>query len=125
MATMTRRSVAIAVLLLCAVAAGLTGVPVGAQDGRTWAASIEDVRRTASMVPGPRPVRINFLKFAESRRTKNFSVEGAPTIPSIQARTVFQVVYADGHVSFHSDSIDLHLWQALSTIDSGEPVSGQ
>ena len=98
MATMTRRSVAIAVLLLCAVAAGLTGVPVGAQDGRTWAASIEDVRRTASMVPGPRPVRINFLKFAESRRTKNFSVEGAPTIPSIQARTVFQVVYADGHV---------------------------
>jgi glyoxylase-like metal-dependent hydrolase (beta-lactamase superfamily II) len=98
MATMTRRSAAIAVLLLCAVAAGLSGVPVRAQDGQTWAASIEDVRRTASMVPGPRPVRINFLKFAESRRTKNFSVEGAPTIPSIQARTAFQVVYADGHV---------------------------
>jgi glyoxylase-like metal-dependent hydrolase (beta-lactamase superfamily II) len=38
------------------------------------------------------------LKFAESRRTKNFSVKGAPTIPSIQARTAFQVMYADGSV---------------------------
>ena len=35
------------------------------------------------------------------------------------------VVYADGHVSFHSDSIDLFLWQALSTFNSGDPVSGQ
>ena len=34
-------------------------------------------------------------------------------------------VYADGHVSFHSDSIDLHLWQALSTIAGGEVASGQ
>ena len=34
-------------------------------------------------------------------------------------------VYADGHVSFHSDSIDIFLWQALSTIAGGEPVSGQ
>ena len=34
-------------------------------------------------------------------------------------------VYADGHVSFHSDSIDLLLWQALSTIAGGEAISGQ
>jgi glyoxylase-like metal-dependent hydrolase (beta-lactamase superfamily II) len=38
------------------------------------------------------------LKFAESRRTKNFSVKGAPSIPSVQARTAFQVMYADGSV---------------------------
>ena len=50
------------------------------------------------MIPGPRPLRINVLKFAESRRTKNFSVQGAPAEPSVQARTVFQVVYRDGYV---------------------------
>ena len=38
------------------------------------------------------------LKFAESRRTKNFSIKGAPADPSVQARTAFQVMYADGHV---------------------------
>ena len=34
-------------------------------------------------------------------------------------------VYADGHVSFHTDSIDFFLWQSLSTISTGEMVSGQ
>jgi glyoxylase-like metal-dependent hydrolase (beta-lactamase superfamily II) len=43
-------------------------------------------------------LRINMLKFAESRRTKNFSVQGAPADPSVQARTVFQVVYRGGTV---------------------------
>ncbi|MGH9204779.1 MAG: MBL fold metallo-hydrolase, partial [Vicinamibacterales bacterium] len=43
-------------------------------------------------------LRLNVLKFAESRRTKNFSVKDAPADPSVQARTAFQVVYADGHV---------------------------
>jgi glyoxylase-like metal-dependent hydrolase (beta-lactamase superfamily II) len=43
-------------------------------------------------------LRVNVVKFAESRRTKNFSVQGAPTEPSVQARTAFQVVYADGTV---------------------------
>ena len=38
------------------------------------------------------------LKFAESHRTKNFSVKGEPATPSVQARTVFQVVYPDGYV---------------------------
>ena len=97
MTTMKRQVSAIAVLLLWAVAAP-TGVPVSAQDAPTWTATLEDVRRTAAVIPGPRPLRINFQKFAESRRTKNFSVEGAPATPSIQARTAFQVVYPDGHV---------------------------
>jgi len=50
------------------------------------------------MIPGGDPLRINVLKFAESRRAKKFSVKGAPDEPSVQARTVFQVVYADGYV---------------------------
>ena len=33
-------------------------------------------------------------------------------------------LYGDGHVRFHADSIDLFLWQALSTIDGSETISG-
>jgi len=72
---------------------------VGAQSGaREWQASLPDIRAAAALVPGRRPLRINVVKFAESRRTKNFSVSGAPADPSVQARTAFQVVYADGSV---------------------------
>jgi glyoxylase-like metal-dependent hydrolase (beta-lactamase superfamily II) len=61
-------------------------------------ADISEIRRTAALIPGRRPSRINVLKFAESRRTKNFSVKGEPASPSVQARTVFQVIYPDGYV---------------------------
>lgn len=67
-----------------------------------WSADIGEVRHTASLIPGAKPLRINVVKFAESRRTKNFSVKGAPKEPSIQARTVFQVVYPDGTVMVDS-----------------------
>jgi len=63
-----------------------------------WSADIGEVRRTAALIPGTKPSRINVLKFAESHRTKNFSVKGEPATPSVQARTVFQVVYPDGYV---------------------------
>jgi glyoxylase-like metal-dependent hydrolase (beta-lactamase superfamily II) len=63
-----------------------------------WSADLADIRRVATIIPGRKPLRINVLKFAESHRTKNFSVKGEPATPSIQARTVFQVVYADGNV---------------------------
>src|ERR1700761_2958346 len=59
-------------------------------------ATIDELRQTAKLIPGRRPLRINVVKFAESLRTKNFSVKGAPAEPSVQARTAFQVVYADG-----------------------------
>ena len=68
----------------------------------SWSADINQVRRTASLIPGARPLRINVIKFAESRRTKNFSVKGAPIEPSIQARTAFQIVYRDGTVMVDS-----------------------
>jgi glyoxylase-like metal-dependent hydrolase (beta-lactamase superfamily II) len=63
-----------------------------------WSADISEIRRTAALIPGRKPSRINVLKFAESHRTKNFSVKGEPATPSIQARTVFQVVYPDGYI---------------------------
>jgi glyoxylase-like metal-dependent hydrolase (beta-lactamase superfamily II) len=71
---------------------------VAAQGGSSWTANIDDIRRTAALIPGRHPVRINFLKFAESRRTKNFSVKDAPATPSVQARTAFQVIYPDSYV---------------------------
>jgi glyoxylase-like metal-dependent hydrolase (beta-lactamase superfamily II) len=64
----------------------------------TWTANLNDVRSVAKVIPGRRPLRINVLKFAESRRTKNFSIKGAAAEPSVQARTAFQVMYADGSV---------------------------
>jgi glyoxylase-like metal-dependent hydrolase (beta-lactamase superfamily II) len=67
-----------------------------------WTADLNEIRHMAGMIPGAHPLRVNVLKFAESRRTKNFSVKGAPKDPSIQARTAFQVVYPDGTVMIDS-----------------------
>jgi glyoxylase-like metal-dependent hydrolase (beta-lactamase superfamily II) len=71
--------------------------PLNAQD-QAWTAEIAAARRVASRLPGRKPLRVNVVKFAESHRTKNFSVQGAPVQPSVQARTAFQVVYADGTI---------------------------
>ena len=93
---MRRWIVVFLTVLVVAAAARMYSVPTRAQGA--WTADLEEVRRTARLIPGPRPLRINFLKFAESRRTKNVSVEGAPALPSVQARTAFQVVYPDATV---------------------------
>jgi glyoxylase-like metal-dependent hydrolase (beta-lactamase superfamily II) len=85
-----------------AIFAGLIAAAPADAQTPAWSADIAAVRQVASLIPGPRPLRINILKFAESRRTKNFSVKGAPKIPSIQARTAFQVVYRDGTVMVDS-----------------------
>jgi len=83
------------VLVLCAC------LPASAQTA-TWSADLNDIRHVAAMIPGAKPLRVNVIKFAESRRTKNFSVKGAPKDPSIQARTAFQIVYRDGTVMLDS-----------------------
>ena len=70
--------------------------------GQSPWANVDELRQAARLIPGPRPVRINVVKFAESHRTKNFSIKGAPAEPSIQARTAFQVVYPDGTVMIDS-----------------------
>ena len=95
---MTLRWAAAAALILFAAGAPASALRLSAQTAPAWTASLEDIRRTASLIPGRRPARINFLKFAESRRTKNFSVKDAPATPSIQARTAFQVMYPDASV---------------------------
>jgi glyoxylase-like metal-dependent hydrolase (beta-lactamase superfamily II) len=82
-------------------AAALALSPAVAADA-VWTAEIAAIRQTAAATPGAKPLRVNVVKFAESRRTKNFAVKGAPTEPSIQARTAFQVVYPDGYVMIDS-----------------------
>ncbi len=67
-----------------------------------WSVRLDEIRQLAAMIPGRRALRINVLTFAESRRSKKFSVQGAPDEPSVQARTVFQVVFADGTVMIDS-----------------------
>jgi glyoxylase-like metal-dependent hydrolase (beta-lactamase superfamily II) len=96
---MCRTTNVVAVLLLAAGVLNTSAAPARAQNGSSgWRASLPDIRATASLIPGRRPLRVNILKFAESRRTKNFSIKGAPADPSVQARTAFQVMYADGHI---------------------------
>jgi glyoxylase-like metal-dependent hydrolase (beta-lactamase superfamily II) len=90
---------AFAFLVLAAAAA--SSPPALAAD-TPWSANLNDIRHTAAMQPGAKPLRINVIKFAESRRTKNFAIKGAPKEPSIQARTAFQVVYPDGYVMIDS-----------------------
>ena len=67
-----------------------------------WTADLAAIRKAAQMIPGPRPMRINVVKFAESRRTKNFSLKGAPNEPSVQARTAYQIVYPQGTIMVDS-----------------------
>ena len=76
---------------------GAAQQPAGAAK-TAWSADLADIRRAAALIPGRKPLRINVLKFAESHRTKNFVVKGEAADPGTQARTVFQVVYADGSV---------------------------
>jgi glyoxylase-like metal-dependent hydrolase (beta-lactamase superfamily II) len=86
------------VLVLIVTAPGTADRSAVAQSAASWTADIADIRRAAGLIPGARPTVLNFLKFAESRRTKNFSVQGAPATPSVQARTAFQVIYPDSYV---------------------------
>ena len=97
-----RRVMSTTVVTALLIAAGIVHVgysPTRAQnDLPEWRASLPSIRATAAVIPGRRPLRLNILKFAESRRTKNFSIAGAPADPSVQARTAFQVMFADGHI---------------------------
>ena len=73
--------------------------PVSAQP---FSADLNAIRQAAKAMPGALPLRVNVVKFAESRRTKNFAIKGAPREPSIQARTAYQVVYPDGTIMIDS-----------------------
>jgi glyoxylase-like metal-dependent hydrolase (beta-lactamase superfamily II) len=77
----------------------LVAAPVSAQP---FSADLTAIRQAAKAMPGALPLRVNVVKFAESRRTKNFAIKGAPREPSIQARTAYQVVYSDGTIMIDS-----------------------
>ncbi|HEV2201490.1 MAG TPA: MBL fold metallo-hydrolase [Bryobacteraceae bacterium] len=79
-----------------------TAATIPAGSPATIPVTIDDLRQAARLIPGRRPLRINVVKFAESRRTMNFSVKGAPAVPSVQARTAYQVVYPDGTIMIDS-----------------------
>jgi len=91
-----------------------------AGDKPAWSADIAEIRRVATLIPGRKPLRINVLKFAESRRTKNFTVKGEPSTPSVQARTVFQVVYPDGYVMVDA-GMDEPMHKQIGRGAEGEP----
>ena len=76
-----KRLVLAALFLLVLVIAPTAQQP----SGPAWSANISDIRRVATLIPGRKPQRINVLKFAESHRTKNFSVKGEPATPSVAA----------------------------------------
>lgn len=93
-------------LVVLAALPGLQAVPPAQA---AWTADIDTIRQAARVIPGRQPLRINVLKFAESRRTKNFSVKDAPAVPSVQARTAFQVVYPDSYVMVDAGmDVDTH-----------------
>jgi len=91
---MYRATLFAAALLVLAVVA-----PASAQP---FSADLSAIRQAAKSMPGALPLRVNVVKFAESRRTKNFAIKGAPREPSIQARTAYQVVYPDGTIMIDS-----------------------
>ncbi len=91
---------AVAFLALAAV------MPASAQP---FSADLSAIRQAAKSMPGALPVRVNVVKFAESRRTKNFAIKGAPREPSIQARTAYQIVYPDGTIMIDTGmDVDVH-----------------
>jgi glyoxylase-like metal-dependent hydrolase (beta-lactamase superfamily II) len=83
---------------LCAAFVLVPGLPPAADTAPPWRADLAQIRQMATLIPGSRPLRVNVIKFAESRRTKNFAVKGLPAEPSVQARTAYQIVYPDGTV---------------------------
>ncbi len=66
--------------------------------GRRWNPDLDAVRAAARMMPGPRPLRVNAVKVAESHRPKSVAVEGGSDDTTVFARTAYQIVYPDGHV---------------------------
>ena len=54
---------------------------------------LERIRGAADTIPGNSPTAINFLKIAETHRTRAAVIQGGSDTPFVSARTVFQVLY--------------------------------
>jgi glyoxylase-like metal-dependent hydrolase (beta-lactamase superfamily II) len=93
-----RRLLSMRLIGWCISLVCLAQTALAAEPAPPWHADLAEIRQAAGMIPGPKPLRVNVIKFAESRRTKNFAVKGLPAEPSVQARTAYQIVYADGTI---------------------------
>jgi glyoxylase-like metal-dependent hydrolase (beta-lactamase superfamily II) len=60
------------------------------------------IRAAAKAVPGPLPIRINFIKIAESHRPLSDIVVGGSQQDYVSARTAFQVAFPGGWVMIDS-----------------------
>ena len=63
----------------------------------------------------------------ESRRNPCVGIGESHQLEHVAARSLHpggvNVVFADGHIEFYGDEVDLVVWQALSTIAGGEIIS--
>jgi glyoxylase-like metal-dependent hydrolase (beta-lactamase superfamily II) len=94
--------IAVAAILLSYAHTLLAQTEQGSAQTAAWTADLTAIRKVAGIIPGARPMRINVVKFAESRRSKKFSLKGAPDEPSVQARTAYQVVFPQGTIMVDS-----------------------
>ena len=60
------------------------------------------IRAAAKAVPGPLPMRINFIKIAESHRPLSDIIVGGSQQDYVSARTAFQVVFSDDSIMIDS-----------------------
>jgi glyoxylase-like metal-dependent hydrolase (beta-lactamase superfamily II) len=60
------------------------------------------LRAAADDVPGPAPQQVRYLKVAETHRPESDVLEAGSEEMTVLARTVFQLVYPDGHVLIDS-----------------------
>jgi glyoxylase-like metal-dependent hydrolase (beta-lactamase superfamily II) len=91
-------NVVLALVGPCAALACLAQMASALEVTLPWQADLAEIRQVAGLIPGPLPLRVNVIKVAESRRPKNFAVKGSPAEPSVQARTAYQIVYANGTI---------------------------
>src|SRR5262249_54060291 len=91
------QSCAVLALLFLAGAAALLPAAQNPAPAHPWSApALSAIRRAAAPPPAQPPPRINTLKSAETHRGKDATVKAPPAEPSVQARTVFQIVYPGG-----------------------------
>ena len=80
--------------------------PLLPQDAQPYSADLlARVRQAAATIPGAAPLRINYIKFAESHRPMADIIDGGSKENFVSARTVFQVLYPSGWVMIDSGMV--------------------
>lgn len=117
---------AASLLILTAVPRPVPQAGLPQTNAPVWTANLDEIRRVAALLPGKRPLRINVVKFAESLRSRKFSLKGAPDEPSVQARTAYQVVYSDGAIMIDSGMDEqVHKFFGRGTVEPYYPEAAK